>query len=297
MKTKILFSLLVIFVANTTFSQEYFPLVKENAVWNITNVNFAIDPWDSDSYNTNSYRIFGDTTINTIIYKKLWFVNCFDETFNEANSNYFAAIREDDKKVYFFKDDEEYIIYDFSLEVGETFLYYSFFSNQVVELQVESIETILVNGENRNKINFIINDEFSGWVKSWVEGIGSQAGLFDYAFYHGNFDVYLNCYKENEAIIYSESGDNCCLGLTDIETPLINVESLNIFPNPATKVLNIVGSGITEIQIIDINGNIIYKQKLNKENTQIDIQQFTKGFYLLRVFIDQRVITKKLMVV
>jgi len=265
MKRKSLFLLGILFITNVTFSQEYFPLVKESAVWNVTNVNFATDSWDSDTYNTSSYRIFGDTTINTIIYKKLWTVNCFDVNFVEANSNYFGAIREADKKVYLFKDDEEYNIYDFSLEIGQTFSYYSFFSYETLELQVESIETILINGENRNKINFIINSAYAGWVKSWIEGIGSEAGLFDYAFNYGNFDVYLNCYKENETLIYSEFGDDCCIGLTDIETPLIEAEILNVFPNPATQVLNIKGSDITEIQIIDINGNIIYKQELNNE--------------------------------
>jgi len=291
MKRKIHFLLVILFITNIAFSQEYFPLVKENAVWNITNVNFAQNPWESDSYNTVSYRIFGDTTINTVAYKKLWTVNCFDQAFIEENSTYFGAIREENKKVYFFKDDVEYTIYDFSLEVGNAFSYYSFFNNQFIELQVESIETAIINGENRNKINLLITDDFAGEVKSWIEGIGSEAGLIDYVFPHGNFDVYLNCYKENEELIYSY-GSDCCIGLTST-IPSINEKCFEVYPNPSTEMLNITGGTITKIQIINLNGNIVLNQNSQNGNISINIHNLPQGIYFIKIFHDENISIKK----
>ncbi len=296
MKSKLSLFIVIILIANISFCQEYFPLVKENAVWNITNVNFAIEPWDSDSYTTNSLRIYGDTTINSLQFKKLWTVNCFDETFIEENSTYYAAIREDSKSVFLYKDDEEFIIYDFSLQVGDSFTHYSFFSLQDVELEVESIETIILNGVDRKKINFIITNDYSGWVKSWIEGIGSEAGLIDYAFYHGNFDVYLNCYKENNSLVYPEISTNCCLGVTDITNSFVNTENVEIFPNPTSDIININGKNITKIQIIDLNGCMIYSQNTNSTINKVQLSNFSKGFYLLEIHQSNKIINKKLVI-
>ncbi len=283
MKRSLIVLVLVFTIANL-YGQDYFPLVKNNAVWNITNVNFALEPWDHDSYHTWSYRIFGDTLINTTIYKKLWEVNCFDETFNEETSEFYAAIREEDKKVFLYKNGNEYCIYDFSLEVNDTFSYYSFFNHQDITLKVESIETIMINDELRKLFYFIIQSEIGGWVVPWIEGIGSQADLFESVYPTGTFDVYLNCYKENNELIYSQFDNDCCKGLTEIGNIISAPPNLKVYPNPAKTHITI-GSETAQtltIEIFELTGKLVSSEKV-QTNEGFNISSLSKGVYLYKI--------------
>ncbi|MBL0155001.1 MAG: pre-peptidase C-terminal domain-containing protein [Chitinophagaceae bacterium] len=72
----------------------------------------------------------------------------------------------------------------------------------------------------------------------------------------------------------------------NIFTDNSNVVKLNLFPNPATQVLNVNVSGNDSrktITVIDINGRQIQTQALLNGNTSIDISKLARGMYYLRV--------------
>ena len=63
-----------------------------------------------------------------------------------------------------------------------------------------------------------------------------------------------------------------------------------IYPNPSTDVLNILIGGdslYSEIEIIDIFGNIIYSKKIKLDPMsryfKLDISKFTAGNYILKI--------------
>lgn len=60
-------------------------------------------------------------------------------------------------------------------------------------------------------------------------------------------------------------------------------QTISIYPNPASSVLNIYGEGIQRIDIYDINGRIVFETNDFKQGTSIDIQQFETGVYTVRV--------------
>ncbi len=78
---------------------------------------------------------------------------------------------------------------------------------------------------------------------------------------------------------------------------------ITYFPNPATEKLNLVfenkKSTDVIIEIININGGIIYNNKLSdvlNEVKQIDVNPFTSGVYFIRFRIDDEYYLKKLII-
>jgi len=67
----------------------------------------------------------------------------------------------------------------------------------------------------------------------------------------------------------------------------INKNSINIIPNPIDNILKIdfKNKRVNNIEIIDINGNSIYKEdiSIDKTNIIINTSTFPSGVYLLRL--------------
>ena len=84
-----------------------FPFVNEGKTWNCEN---------------RIYKMNGDTIIGAKSYKKVY-KKCLND-YNDNVWHYFAAIRERDKQVYAIKHhkNKEVLIYDFSIDVGDTFI-------------------------------------------------------------------------------------------------------------------------------------------------------------------------------
>jgi len=62
------------------------------------------------------------------------------------------------------------------------------------------------------------------------------------------------------------------------------------------EILNIEGSNLTQIEIIDSNGKRI--QTINKEQTNkpINIKNLTKGIYFIKVYTEKGLTTKKIII-
>ena len=60
--------------------------------------------------------------------------------------------------------------------------------------------------------------------------------------------------------------------------------NFSIYPNPATNLINISSNeSIESIDIYDLKGGIIFSQSKNKKNTSIDVSNFAKGIYVVKV--------------
>jgi len=83
-----------------------------------------------------------------------------------------GELREEKQRVYLYDTEagKEYLIYDFSLDVGDTF--YESRSNRT--LTVDSIGQMIVNGGTLKRL--YLNDDDGMFTADWVEGIGSLNG-------------------------------------------------------------------------------------------------------------------------
>ncbi len=273
---------------------------EDSAIWNIIGDNaFTSDTWRF------RYGIIGDTLINitdldtSYTYSKVY--SLYDSTLSGFNASYFAAIRntEDGKVFILMPEYEECLLYDFSLEIGDTAWYsiggglcnnnVEFWSQDHFKVVTGIDSLLLENGQYRKKWSLegeLMND-------TWVEGIGSIEwyGLFnslisDISLCGDNYGV--ACIKDKETVLYLNNPlcEECfCSLLTDIKDPIQHEENdLILFPNPASEMLTISISDpmITEILIYNSLGNAKYSKNIDSvHGLSIDVSDWEKGFYVL----------------
>ncbi|MBK6282767.1 MAG: DUF2271 domain-containing protein [Draconibacterium sp.] len=67
--------------------------------------------------------------------------------------------------------------------------------------------------------------------------------------------------------------------------------NIQIFPNPTKNIFHIRGENITDIEILNVAGSVIFK---NNSTTRIDMSNFKNGIYLVRMKVGNQIIIKKL---
>lgn len=83
-------------------------------------------------------------------------------------------------------------------------------------------------------------------------------------------------WKSGSAII---TGNTCAtLGNSDFD----NETSITIYPNPSTRIFNIVSQQNISVEIYDLLGKLVYSQSLVSGTNSIDISNFNSGVYLLK---------------
>lgn len=221
--------------------KSYYPFPDSNAIWNIVGDNI---------FTSNKFRIryglYGDTIINSQTYHKIY--NLIDTNLIHQNSNYFAALRNDNKKVFIkFQGYSETLLYDFSLSVGDTIMYeiggyasQNGFIPTGLESHwktVSSIDSVLIEtGQYRKRWKF-------NHTETWIEGIGNVdfLGLFSPIVTNlatNGDQFYFACFKQNNRVLFLNNPhcSTCfCQFLTGIDDNNSIVENtINLFPNPTS---------------------------------------------------------------
>ncbi len=142
--------------------------IPQGSIWSYFSYNLTIEyPIDF-----TRYIVDGEETIDNKVYKKIYrFKGC---SYLPENSVYAGCFREENNKIYVPKKqfshidwlprvNDEIILYDFSLNVGD-----SFQGANDATYNVSAIKTININGEQRKIIT--LNGDSSD---TWIEGIGS----------------------------------------------------------------------------------------------------------------------------
>ncbi|NLL28287.1 MAG: hypothetical protein GX259_05790 [Bacteroidales bacterium] len=165
MKTKIF--LLVLFLPILCFSQNYSKMVKPNSHYNY----FTIYPFPPNTYDYTVFYKFSDTVmIDTLSCMKLMSSTDTSLTTWDFTGAYFY---EDtiNKKVYLHDGDTLGLIYDFSVDVGDTVFVYNPIEGgeMTMDFIVESIDSVFYDGKYHKAIS--LNHDY------WIEGIGSHYGL------------------------------------------------------------------------------------------------------------------------
>jgi len=247
------------------FSQK---LVKDGHQWNVT-----YQPFDSPGTFTVLTKISGDTLVDDLLYSKIYHSqDTFDTNWIVSNH----LIREDEERKVFVKSGnlEEYLLYDFGLEVGDTYMF-------ECSSTVTSIDSIILNnGESRKRLHLNLTGENYGPV--WIEGIGEAlGGLFGSSAYC-IFDVggKLRCFYDNDELLYPESPQTC---FTETSNSVYNTlpSDVKIYPNPIYETVHIT-SGSTKIKsfrIIDLMGRPVYSDEYKDEI--INVTYLKAGTYFI----------------
>ena len=82
----------------------------------------------------------------------------------------------------------------------------------------------------------------------------------------------------------------------------VNIDNIEVYPNPTTGKIKIKAEGIQKIEVMNITGQTIYKSKYESpkfhtelvEETEVDLSNQSVGIYLIKITTDKQIITKKL---
>lgn len=273
----------------TIYCQDYYPLIIENNTWNVLVVIFQ-PPFDT-SYSTITYKVSGDTVINSKAYKKLY--SSTEEI--PTNWNLWCFMREDPEKRVWLRmnsQEDESLMYDFSIENGDSVL---IGYGEPIYLYVDSISEITVNQTQRQKfwLSCKIMPEYS---ETWIEGIGSSKGICwsGSAFLVGGW-YWLLCMSEDGELIYINPNYESCYLITEI--PDVDKPLIQIYPNPARNIVVIENKkniNILSISITTITGQII--NQFDPEKTQLNISEIASGTYFLRISHKKGEVVKKIII-
>jgi hypothetical protein len=277
------FWILVLFLLYSGYNhaQTYKKLLEQDNSWFVTSC--------FSGCNTDGYWTEEDTLIGGEVFRFL----------NGYHYNRNMCIREDttNRQVFFWTslDNKVVMIYDFSLNVGDTFE----IANPISPLpsyqgsfQVDSI--VLRNVLDGPRRHFYLSKIGGTDQTLWVEGIGSLAlintpgGLPNL-----NGAGELSCFFQNGQQVYeadSLPGDPCDSSLVYItsiqEYPQFDFK---LYPNPSQGQMNIdlikVQNNI-QINIIDLLGRSIKQYSfVSTQNISLDLSPL-KGLYVLEISLD-----------
>ena len=90
--------------------------------------------------------------------------------------------------------------------------------------------------------------------------------------------------------------------ITVATTETTLAKQIDLFPNPVTDDLNINFNsldGNTTMQLLNVQGKVVIDNQLaqmGNGNAQIDVSSISNGVYFLRMIIENKVVTKKVVI-
>lgn len=201
-------------------------------------------------------------------------------------------------KVYFYEDEEFKLLYDFSLLPGDTLWHHipknrrsldvGFTNEEDIPFLLEespfpfvltAIDTVELNGYETRQFHFLPAGFFDLWMPTIVESVGNLEALIAMVEIRpasGCFG-YLRCYSDHR-FSHQFSTEGCTIS----NLKEISKEEFNLFPNPTTNYLNVIGLEeykMENFRIYDISGKLI---KSGAFNESLDLKGVPAGSYLIQ---------------
>ena len=170
-------------------------------------------------------------------------------------------------------DEEEVLLCDMSLTVGDTFYQISNWGTAHPSV-VES-----VSFENGRKVI-----RFALPVYPWHDALTFREGIFPNNFPIGYLDYYgcesnLLCeYKDGKQVFENPEYNTCYIDETSVQEQ--DLQHVSLYPNPAKETVLIEGITAAEVQVYNALGQMV---KTVKDNNEINVAGLPEGAYLLRI--------------
>ncbi|MCZ6595462.1 MAG: T9SS type A sorting domain-containing protein [Bacteroidetes bacterium] len=284
MKIKLLTLVLIIY--GYSYSQNYIPMLEEDHTWS---VDVYFDPFKCDCPHTVTQQVTvsGSIVVDGKTYKRV---------FNNSGGTS-CLVREENGIVYKYSEisNNEVILYDFTLEIGNIFTLPVFpdddycswegFNNIAFQIEVVNVSTQFIANEDRKVIEFDFINEI-GITETWIEGLGSVLGFDPIG---QTLDITIGtalvCFTKNGTTYFfnnATSCDNTTLSIDDLDR-----DQIILYPNPvtSTSILQFSSLGIIDmIKIYNVSGKLVKEEKVNKDYVLIDAMQYRSGLYFYQVF-------------
>ncbi|NVO04260.1 MAG: T9SS type A sorting domain-containing protein [Bacteroidetes bacterium] len=289
------------------FTQTWYPI---GATWYFNNQSMELFP----AHGFTKYTVLKDTIVDLKSSKLIsrLSVRYNGDTLNQDN----VIVREENSNVYYYINNAFQLMYDFTLNVGDTLVIdiNGAGCDSVSPLIVDSIKNVNIDGVNLQvqyvKAVYYISPTFGGQNDTItypiIEKIGynnfcvsSEESFFFYPFCAPEAQFHLNwlrCYNDSNISYngcYWEANfpDIACDSLIDGSTGISNIsngiDNISIFPNPANNKIEIILENYRnesiEISIFNTMNQEIFANSVFERKTTIDLSSFSRGMYFVKV--------------
>jgi hypothetical protein len=272
-------------VTNSLFSQNYKSIFGNTSTfWNVIPHGYC------DGIISSTITATSDTTIDSNTYKRI--------------SGLGGYLREDtvQGKVWFYDSllSKVYLVMDMSLALGETSYIYTF-NNDSIPITVDSV--YFIGGLKHIRFNESLNMcGYSEKIK-FIEGSGPNISFN----YQGTFNgmppiSYMLChFKDGLKVIGNYLFyDTCFVYLVGLPENKPNINSIKIFPNPASDFiyLNIedFDNKTAVVSLYNILGLLVKKQVLTNYQNIIDIGNLQDDLYLVTIETENSILNQILII-
>lgn len=207
----------------------------------------------------------------------------------------YGFIRQEENK-YYLRNliGEEGLAYDFSVNMGDTIEINNPFGALPVEAIVTNIDSVYVEPANefRKRIT-LFEYQYYNVEESWIEGIGSIAGLtvsgMNLTPLTGGHEFTLLCYYEDEVILYKTSEYELCFyPIVRIPEERVNEVIISVFPNPVYDISHLMIQNPENknctIAVYNLYGHLMQKYYVSSSaDIEINSEDYSAGVYFYSV--------------
>ncbi len=270
-------------------------IVDTSKTWSIATVH--CQPW-GNAYSTFYIKFEGDTLVQDTLYKK---VMISSDEFHETWDFFGAFIREENNRVFYRElYQEEGLIYDFDMQIGDTVLINNTRALEPVHLILTDVDSVA--SETGNVERWTLSCvEYPDLTETWLRGIGSMAGVMNSSveIFGGLCGLYaLLCSSEEEILFYQNPEFNSCwLVITDIGNREVETYSKIYVSEPDRQIVVETRSPEpSTITLTRLNGQIIDRFTTQNQRFTLPVTGRYRGFILISVRQGQATTTRKLFV-
>ncbi|MEO1259914.1 MAG: T9SS type A sorting domain-containing protein [Bacteroidota bacterium] len=235
-----------------------------------------------------------DTVVNGIDYKevKVYRLESGTDSIILPGNNSPIFLRTEGQQVFVKYDtDAEELLYDFSLETGDSIVIDIWGFPE--KIYVDSVRHEAIAGLDRKVI--YLRTEYGVTKEYWIEGIGSNYGLLNRGVNWIDAESYLLCFEHLDRYVnftliecfFPDIPDDCDIS-TSTENDFFEKINLNVYPNPATEIIHFstdqfVGENY-KIELISFLGTKIKIEFNRRENDfVVNIAELNAGIYFIKI--------------
>jgi len=306
---RLILLLLIFYSAEKVFAQQDFRFADSTAQWNVFYDEVCWE-WPCIYYHTEIFTPVSDTNINGIDYQIIQ---------NITSNGFYIFVRKDSIGRVFYRqkyswDTTEHLLYDFSLNAGESTIIYSFGD---IECIVDSVDTVMLDRPRKRMfISYCSYHNSCNYSDIWIEGIGATLTSFatpatDY-FVGDGPATELICFFEKDSLILHDStvilGNQDTLVIHDcfIDSSWVGIDEentnsgLKIYPHPVTQQSFIEFEKVYQnisLQVFDLTGKLVAAENaLNTDRLLYDRKQMSNGIFIYSIVADGEVRKGKMVV-
>lgn len=262
------------------FSQN---LIDKNKQWNVY--------YSSNEQKTISYKFLKDTIIKNTLFTSLYF--SYSEEFDSVNSYQFGFISEENNIVKIrFLNGETYTLFDFNVQLCDTFEIKPFHSVKSQWYAVEHIDSIKINQKN-HYIVYLVSLDSKNPIHNitWIKGIGSNKGLVESLLPNNTKTVTeLLCIKSGGREIWKNYRNTCYIA-NNTNKSVVWIKNKED-KNTEINIENIKNTNL-KLKIYSEKGNLVKAVKI-KSKKDLSFTNLHSGVYIIEItdYFDRIYMTK-----